>query len=627
MTTKKTKKIPLLNLSEELDVLHLAEDLVEVLEEGLEPDSLINHLKEMHETLQQKGHSLNASLITAEDGEAMTLFSFLMNQDREYEMLTVETRKEILSYFKSIGGDPYTADVEGWSPLHFLAKDHQLDLLEDCFKLWPECIKHINKVTSNDGGKHSMLSLALSESGETEEIVRLLIKNGANVHHKDSRKQSLLSVCAQRFISENSMGGVRRKELELDQLNTLKALVEAGALAPQVKGSKTSQSADKKVVAEMDIKDRALLGAAFNLGVEDSGWSIISYLLELGANINAKHPSTGLSVLQAAAHRGSTFNLQKMLEHGAEINQKDHRGQTALAEAFRLNNPASVRLLIEKGADPLVTDTNGMTALHWAIIHGSHPAAIQETHSLIEHVHWLCDFISPLIGSPENKISPWLLACREAPTAVIKALWQKAQELGLKIESDYKDEYGSDAFMFAARRGQEEIIDFLLNCYKPKPRLNHGRQDVVIHAVQSGVLSIVEKLWPYRASDSHADQEGNTALHYAVTHNNMELTEFLLVHGVDVNAKNNNKKTALNIAMERDCEKTIVTLMKHGATVDIKKVQKMSNALNCKKIVLELHLSLQEKKELSALLNTGSKSQQGKPPSVKESLKKGPKSL
>lgn len=66
--------------------------------------------------------------------------------------------------------------------------------------------------------------------------------------------------------------------------------------------------------------------------------------------------------------------------------------------------------------------------------------------------------------------------------------------------------------------------------------------------------------------DVHAkDEAGNTPLHNAVLERNLNMIEALKGSGIDFEAKNNEGKTALAIAIERDDWVSIKSLVLAGA--------------------------------------------------------------
>jgi ankyrin repeat protein len=68
-----------------------------------------------------------------------------------------------------------------------------------------------------------------------------------------------------------------------------------------------------------------------------------------------------------AAQAGHKEVAEVLLSKGADINQVDHSGRTALIYAAQFRQKDIVELLVEKGADLEVRDDNdGATALEWA---------------------------------------------------------------------------------------------------------------------------------------------------------------------------------------------------------------------------------------------------------------------
>ncbi|EAX95437.1 ankyrin repeat protein, putative [Trichomonas vaginalis G3] len=61
------------------------------------------------------------------------------------------------------------------------------------------------------------------------------------------------------------------------------------------------------------------------------------------------------------------------------------------------------------------------------------------------------------------------------------------------------------------------------------------------------------------------NNDGDTALHIATKYNNKEFVELLISYGAYVNEKNNRGKTSLEIAKRNNCEGIVKLLVSHGA--------------------------------------------------------------
>src|SRR3984885_2879984 len=74
-------------------------------------------------------------------------------------------------------------------------------------------------------------------------------------------------------------------------------------------------------------------------------------LLKAGADPNAKLPS-GTTILMTAARTGNPDIVRLLIEHGADVNAKgDQYGETALVWAVSENHPEAAQVLIAHGAD------------------------------------------------------------------------------------------------------------------------------------------------------------------------------------------------------------------------------------------------------------------------------------
>jgi len=72
------------------------------------------------------------------------------------------------------------------------------------------------------------------------------------------------------------------------------------------------------------------------------------------------------STLHDAAKIGDEAALQRLIEEGADVNEKDSRGITPLGVAVGFNRIPCVKALLAAGANVNLTDTRGSTVLHYA---------------------------------------------------------------------------------------------------------------------------------------------------------------------------------------------------------------------------------------------------------------------
>ncbi|EAY13846.1 hypothetical protein TVAG_044060 [Trichomonas vaginalis G3] len=209
--------------------------------------------------------------------------------------------------------------------------------------------------------------------------------------------------------------------------------------------------------------------------------SLLEYFLSHGANINEKD-NDGKTALYIAAGINRKEIAEFLISHGANINEKNNDGETALQDAARHNSKEIAELLISHGANIEEKNDYGETALHIAARHNSKEIA----ELLISH------------GANINE----------------------------------KNDYGETALQDAARHNSKETAELLIS---------HG-------------ANIEEK-----------NDNGYTLLHIAAWSNSKEIAEFLISHGVNINEKNNDGKTALHYAALFRYEEIVELLISHGA--------------------------------------------------------------
>ena len=86
-------------------------------------------------------------------------------------------------------------------------------------------------------------------------------------------------------------------------------------------------------------------------------------LVEQGADVEAKDPGTGASVLHYAVMRGNPEILQFLLGRGVDVNSRTRNGTTPLHTAVLYNRYEVAEMLLNKGADVGAKSTSGATPL------------------------------------------------------------------------------------------------------------------------------------------------------------------------------------------------------------------------------------------------------------------------
>jgi ankyrin repeat protein len=198
--------------------------------------------------------------------------------------------------------------------------------------------------TASKTGRTALFVAAMSDGSAP--IVRLLIAKGANPKGRDVFQNTMLTAAA--------VG---------NDLDTMRVFVDAGV--------------DVNAVGVTGLSP--LIAAAYNANLD-----AVKLFLSKGASVNAvassptlfplDSPKSGplalsaVTPLMAAAASAPPELVKALIDAGAHVNATDGRRMTPLMLAVATNhqNPAVIRLLVDRGADVRAQSSIGETAADWA---------------------------------------------------------------------------------------------------------------------------------------------------------------------------------------------------------------------------------------------------------------------
>lgn len=249
-----------------------------------------------------------------------------------------------------------------------------------------------------------------------------------------------------------------------------------------------------------------------------------------------------LTKLMRAAGSGNIEQVKALLENGADVEEVDSNGQTALFYAACNGHDHIVTLLLDHGAD----------------LNRSDPGS------------------SKGFGVGDTPLS---LAAENGHADVVDTLLARGARLNAgkryPLMSAVKGHNYSKLGM-GREQNSEEPAQVIMALLKAGANVNyverHGGITPIICASLRGHTIVVKALLEAGADINHADNEGHTALILASEYKRVEVVKILLENGADVNHADNAGRTALKEALshsiyaEDAVGKTIERMLReHGA--------------------------------------------------------------
>ena len=197
---------------------------------------------------------------------------------------------------------------------------------------------------------------------------------------------------------------------------------------------------------------------------QDGGSDIVKFLLEKGADISARD-GAGTTPLVAATEANDTATVRLLLQKGADVKaagmfyEGASTGQTPLMNAASHGNVDVIKMLLAKGADVNATGSaEGMRVKNGPIALGKYtPLLLASSFGSPEAVKLLLDAGAKLNVQDVRGMTPLMLAIAtdRADPAVIRLLLDKGADPGIQSK------LGETARDWAKKFGNPEIMRIL----------------------------------------------------------------------------------------------------------------------------------------------------------------------
>ena len=422
----------------------------------------------------------------------------LTNEDEEN--IHVACQKGYIKAVENLlanGTDVNLKDSDGKTPLHYAARSGQLDIGE-------LLVSKGAKIESKDN------------NGETP-----LLTSTRNGHYKFV--EFLVSKDA--FIDQENDAGWRPLHIasQNNDILIVQFLVEHGAI----------------VDCCDDNLDRTPI-------IMTRSFEVAKYLIEHGADVNHKD-SEGNLVLLNSVNYGSSNGLnlfdyiKYFIGHGADVNVENKEGDTIL---LKVRDFEIIKYLVKHGADVNHKDNEGETIL-------SYVDSFEATKFLVEN-----GTDSKNIG---NKCRVWENAIKTKDIEAVKYIY----EHGFNINIIY-GEYGNrkNSLIDAAGNDSFEIFQFIadrVDNITSQAYCSSRYITPLFRSIEYGKLEYIKYLIKLGETLDKQQEKIGTPLTYAASLGKIDIVEYCIDNGIDVNQKYDDKTALVHSLAYPDVTKLLIS--------------------------------------------------------------------
>ncbi|KAF3906882.1 Ankyrin-3 [Orbilia brochopaga] len=362
------------------------------------------------------------------------------------------------------------------------------------------------------------LYYAINTSRNSEEIVRLLVEHGADINLAFQGASCFYSLLSQIWLAGWIHGTHPPRP---DLVEACKLFIKKGVDINQP-------------IKLLSFEDTA---TALHVAVSSKSIELFEAVMEHPAvNVHAVDVQgmTPLSWVNLSKHTDypleiATKMVKSLLDAGADPNHQDHNSGGPLMYAVMAQNKDCVELLLQHGADVNDDNHQGLTALHVAA------SPVYTTNRGADTAESIIRLL--LMYGADIEVET-----KDGESAILRAAWRGYEKTFMLLVNEYEKRFGL-----------EKLKAYLLRKFGS----TENPSTVVRHASQNktaglAILKYLVQEWTQEQLQDmlhNSNSSKETALHLAASDGIVEIVKFLLELGADVNARSNGTGSVLGHAI------------------------------------------------------------------------------
>lgn len=274
---------------------------------------------------------------------------------------------DIVSLLLARGADTMIPDSQGSFPIHY-AKN-----VEIAKRLLP-FILDIN-VQNEHGETPLMIAIRNNEI----DLVDLYLSQGARLDYVNKEKLNAIDIAKQEYAKMGWFSSKCTKSKKIqERLSSNVSIAEPSAPPAPTEQTLLQALIEKNKEYAQTIIEQGIqlspdlcaqkvksLGTIFQQATADNDSVLLSLLAQAGWAIATWTEQQRISALHTAAKDGNQPFIEQLIQHGTNVNAKDHEQKTALMLAAEKNNTQIINLLKRAKANPNETDIHGRRAIDY----------------------------------------------------------------------------------------------------------------------------------------------------------------------------------------------------------------------------------------------------------------------